>query len=100
MSKRPACAAKTAGSLVAMNPVAPSASASSRLPGEWLSTVTRAPIAAPIFTATWPRPPRPTTASSSPRARPKCLSGEYVVMPAHSSGAARSSGMPSGMRST
>ena len=30
----------------------------------------------------------------------QCRNGEYVVMPAHSRGAARSSARPSGMRST
>ena len=42
----------------------------------------------------------PITATRLPGPAPQWRSGEYVVMPAHSSGAAVSSGMPSGMRST
>jgi hypothetical protein len=42
----------------------------------------------------------PTTATFLPGPAFQCLSGEYVVMPAHSSGAASSRARPSGMRRT
>ena len=60
-SKRLAFSLNTASSLVTRKSSAPSASASSRLPGEWLSTVTCAPMAWPNLTAIWPSPPKPTT---------------------------------------
>ena len=48
----------------------------------------------------WPRPPMPTTATFLPGPAPQCLQrASRVVMPAHSSGAATSSSMPSGMPS-
>jgi hypothetical protein len=36
----------------------------------------------------WPRPPRPITATRLPKPTFQRLSGDQVVMPAHSSGAA------------
>ena len=51
-----------------------------------------------ILTAMWPSPPRPTTATFLPGPAPQRRSGEYVVMPAHSSGAAAAGSMPSGTR--
>ncbi len=62
--------------------------------------VTVAPMAAAILTPMWPSPPTPTTATERPVPAPHRRSGEYVVMPAHSSGAATSSSIASGMRST
>jgi hypothetical protein len=47
-----------------------------------------------------PSPPSPITAICLPGPAFQCRSGEYSVMPAHSSGAAASSGSPSGMCST
>ncbi|MNS74877.1 hypothetical protein D3C72_1083640 [compost metagenome] len=64
------------GSLVTTKSSAPSRNASSRLLGEWLSTVTFAPMALASFTPMWPRPPRPTTATLSPAFTPKWRSGE------------------------
>ncbi len=45
----------------------------------------------------WPRPPRPTTARLLPGPAFQWRSGEYVLIPAHSSCAAASSSIPSGM---
>ena len=59
-----------------------------------------APIAAPSLTPMWPSPPRPITASRVSGPACQCRSGEYRVMPAHSSGAAWSSGSDGGIRST
>ena len=84
----------------AMCLVAPRAMASSALASEREIVVTVAPMAAAIFTPMWPRPPTPTTATERPVAAPHRRSGEYVVMPAQSSGAATSSSMASGIRST
>ena len=53
-----------------------------------------------ILTAMCPSPPSPTTATFLPGPAPQWRSGEYVVMPAQSSGAATSSSMPSGIRTT
>ena len=36
------------------------------LAGEWLISVTSAPMAAAIFTPMWPRPPRPTMPTRTP----------------------------------
>ena len=47
-----------------------------------------------------PSPPRPMIASRVPDPAFQCRSGENSVMPAHSSGAAASSGSESGMRTT
>ena len=96
----PSWASSAPGSLVATNPLAPSRAASFSLSRDPLSTVTSAPMEAANFTAMWPRPPRPTTATRSPRLHPNCRRGEYVVMPAHRSGAARAGSSPLGMRST
>ncbi|MOA35999.1 hypothetical protein D3C78_1574960 [compost metagenome] len=45
---------------------APSSRASASLSGVRLSTVTKAPSPAASFTAMWPRPPRPITATRLP----------------------------------
>uniref|UniRef100_A0A0A9DN20 Uncharacterized protein n=1 Tax=Arundo donax TaxID=35708 RepID=A0A0A9DN20_ARUDO len=76
-------------------------SASWRLPGDVLMTVTFMPNALPNLTATWPRPPSPTTPRCLPASfRPWRIIGLYTVTPAQSSGAVRSSGRPSGTRTT
>uniref|UniRef100_A0A8R7TCV7 Uncharacterized protein n=1 Tax=Triticum urartu TaxID=4572 RepID=A0A8R7TCV7_TRIUA len=75
--------------------------ASRSLAGDVLMTVTLSPNALPNLTATWPSPPSPTTPSrrpGSPSSIPCCFMGLYTVIPAHSSGAAASSGRASGMR--
>src|SRR5947208_7972231 len=77
------------GSLVATNRLAPRRSASFSLSRDVLSTATSAPMEAANFTAMWPKPPRPTTPTLSPALHPNWRRGEYVVMPAHISGAAR-----------
>ncbi|SLJ82299.1 Uncharacterised protein [Mycobacteroides abscessus subsp. abscessus] len=48
----------------------------------------------------WPSPPIPTMATRLPGPACQCRSGENSVTPAHSSGAATSRPMPSGMRTT
>jgi hypothetical protein len=88
------------GSLVAKYSSAPSRSPSSCFFSDWDSTVTSAPMAEASLTAMCPSPPRPTTATRLPGPAPQRRSGEYVVMPAHSSGAAAAGSMPSGTRST
>ena len=75
---------------------APSRSPSSIFFSDWLSTVTSAPIACASLTPMWPSPPRPMTATFLPGPAFQWRSGEYRVMPAHSSGAAVSSGIARG----
>jgi len=65
-----------------------------------LSTVTSAPIDFANLTAMWPTPPKPMTATWSPGLQPNWRRGEYVVMPAHMSGAAREASSPFGTRNT
>ena len=48
----------------------------------------------------WPSPPSPTTPTFCPLPTFQWRSGEYVVMPAQSSGAAPAGSSPSGTRST
>src|SRR5207253_7806924 len=48
---------------------------------------TCAPNASANFTAIWPNPPRPTTPTFFPLPTPQWRMGEYVVIPAQSSGA-------------
>ncbi len=79
---------------------APIRSASAFLRSEVDSTVTSAPRAAASLTAIWPRPPRPITATFDPGPTPQVFSGDQVVTPAHSRGAAASSGRLSGILST
>jgi hypothetical protein len=55
------------------------------------------PIALAILTPIWPRPPMPTMPTlSPPLVAFQWFSGEYIVMPAHSTTPADSSGYPSG----
>ena len=72
---------------------APRRAASAAFAGEVVKRTVSAPSACESFTAMWPSPPSPTTPTRFPLAAPQCLSGEYMVIPAHSSGAtaARSS---------
>ena len=79
---------------------APRRLASSILDGEVVSTTTCAPIAAASFTAICPSPPMPTTPTRLPGPTFQWRSGEKVVIPAQSSGAAPAGSMPSGIRST
>ena len=79
---------------------APSRRASSALAAEVVRTTTWAPMARAIFTAMCPRPPMPTTATRLPGPAFQWRSGEYVVMPAQSSGAVAAGSRPRGMRST
>ena len=99
-SKEPLAARSAPSSFVAMCVLAPRSFASCALASERLIVVTSAPIAAAIFTAMCPRPPTPTTATRRPGPAPQRLSGTYVVIPAHSSGAATSSSIASGTRTT
>ncbi|BAF25025.1 Os09g0400100 [Oryza sativa Japonica Group] len=98
----PAAAAIWPASRLTRNSSAPRcSSASRRFPGDVLMTVTRIPNALANLTATWPSPPRPTTPTCFPGAfSPWITIGLYTVTPAHSSGAAPSSGSPAGTRST
>jgi len=68
---------------------APSTFASSALAAQCVSTLTSAPMALASFTPMCPRSPRPATAAFEPGPTGQCLSGEQLVMPAQSSGAAR-----------
>ena len=70
------------------------------LDSDVVKTFTSAPIALASFTAMWPRPPRPTTPTTSPSSTSKWRSGEKVVMPAQSSGAAAAGSRLSGTRRT
>ena len=58
--------------------------------------MTSAPMALAILTAMWPSPPSPTTPTESPSSTSKYRSGEKVVIPAHSSGAAAAGSRPFG----
>ena len=90
----------TPSSAVATWRTAPNARESSFFAWVRESTVTSAPMATAILTAMWPSPPRPTTATFLPGPAPQAASGEYVVIPAQSRGAALSYGIASGTRST
>lgn len=69
--------------------------------GEVLMTVTWSPKAFPNLTATWPKPPRPTTPSFFPGWSMLCrFIGANTVIPAHNSGAAASKGRLSGIWTT
>ena len=58
------------------------------MPGERVNSVTSAPSALANFRPMWPRPPRPITATLLHLPTFQWRSGDQVVMPAHSSGAA------------
>ena len=60
-------------------------------------TLTSAPNAWANLTPRWPSPPKPTTATLEPGPTPERRSGEYVVIPAHSRGAASARSMSSGI---
>jgi hypothetical protein len=79
---------------------APRRSASSTLFGEVVKTTVCAPSAFANLTPMWPRPPRPTMPTFLPVVTPQWWSGEYVVMPAQSSGAAASRSRFFGMERT
>ncbi|GJN26480.1 hypothetical protein PR202_gb14412 [Eleusine coracana subsp. coracana] len=75
--------------------------ASSSFSGDVLITVTLIPNAFANLTATCPSPPRPITPTLLPGSfSPWYFIGVYTVIPAQSSGAPPSSGMPSGNRTT
>jgi hypothetical protein len=57
------------------------------LPGEVVKTTVCAPNACANFTPMCPNPPSPTTPTFLPLVTPQCRIGEYVVIPAQSSGA-------------
>ena len=75
-SKRPASFAVAAASEVSANSSAPRRVASACLDLEPLNTVTSAPIAAAIFTAMCPSPPRPSTPTRWPLPIFQRFSGE------------------------
>jgi hypothetical protein len=75
-SKVPSSFCIAAGSLVTTTSWAPSRTASSALPGEVVSTTTRAPNALASFTAMCPKPPRPTTPTFCPLPTFQCRRGE------------------------
>jgi hypothetical protein len=87
-SKRPASFLKVAFSEVRANSWAPSRRASASLDLLVESMVTSQPSEAASLTAMWPSPPRPTTPIRCPGPAFQCRSGDQVVMPAHSKGAA------------
>ena len=97
-SKDPRRASTVPSSLVAWKAEAPKRRASASLERPWEITLTSAPMAAASFTPTCPRPPIPTMATRVPGPAPYRRSGEYMVIPAHSRGAAASKGIWSGMR--
>ena len=87
-------------SLSSRKSCAPRRFASASLLGECEMRVTSAPIATACFTPMWPSPPRPMIPTRLPGPASHSRRGEYVVIPAHRSGAATSSASESGMRRT
>src|SRR3989339_1682649 len=79
---------------------APNRRASASLDDEELTTVTSAPIDAASCTAMCPNPPNPRTPTRVPLPTPQRRRGEYVVIPAQSSGAARARGKSGEILST
>lgn len=94
----PLAAATWASSVVTISPAAPSRRASFSLAALRLRTVTSAPSAAANFTARWPSPPSPATATRCPGPVPAARSGSQTLMPAHSSGVAAAGSSASGRR--
>ena len=78
-----------AGSFDTSTWCAPSARASADFESDVVTRVTSQPSATPSFTAMCPSPPRPTTPRRVPGPVFQRFNGEYVVMPAQSSGATR-----------
>ena len=68
--------------------------------GERVNKVTCAPSALASLIPMWPRPPRPITATWLPGPTLAFLSGDQVVIPAQSSGAAPLRSSPSGICKT
>jgi H+-translocating NAD(P) transhydrogenase subunit beta len=79
---------------------APSFNPSSTLLGDVVNNTTSAPNPLASFTATWPKPPKPTTPTFWPGPTFQCRNGEYVVMPAQSSGATAARFRLEGTRNT
>eukprot|EP01139_Manchomonas_bermudensis_P005045 Amastigsp_a174578_1363.p2 type:complete len:167 gc:universal Amastigsp_a174578_1363:187-687(+) len=71
--------------------LAPRRSPSARFDADDVNSTTSAPIATASLTAMWPRPPRPTMPTRMPGPTFQWRSGEYIVMPAQSSGATAAS---------
>lgn len=71
-----------------------------RLAGRGVNTSTCAPKARASFVPMWPSPPNPTIPTLLPAPTPARRSGEYVVIPAHSSEAAPAGSSFDGTRST
>ena len=65
-----------------------------------MKSETSAPIARASLTPMWPSPPRPTTPTRWPGPTCQWRSGEYVVIPAQSRGAAAAGFSFSDTRST
>ena len=99
-SKLPACFCISLALRETTTSSAPRRSASSFLFGEVVKTTTCAPNAWANFTPMWPSPPRPTTPTFLPLVTPQWRSGEYVVIPAQSSGAAPARSRLAGTRRT
>src|SRR5271165_3897424 len=87
MSKLAPCACIAFASLDITTSFAPSRSASSFFFAEVVNCTTCAPIACASFRPMCPNPPSPTTPTLLPFPAFQCRSGEYVVIPAHNSGA-------------
>src|SRR2546427_712027 len=77
-SKVPSRVSSAPGSLVAANRLAPRRAASFSFSRDVLSTVTSAPMETANLTTMWPKPPRPTTATWSPRLHPNWRTDECV----------------------
>src|SRR5260370_5844633 len=99
-SKLRACFCISFASFEITTSSAPSRRASSTLFGEVVNCTTCAPNAWANLTPMWPRPPSPTIPTFCPGPTFQWRSGEYVVMPAHNSGAVAAGSRLSGTFST
>ncbi len=88
MSKLPACLPIASASFVITTSSAPSRFPSAILLSDVVNRTVCAPKAWANFTPMCPSPPSPTMPTFFPWVAPHLRSGEYVVIPAHSSGAA------------
>ena len=98
-SKLRFCFSIAPGSVESTTSWAPRRSPSATLPGEVVKSTTCAPNERASFTPMWPNPPRPMMATFWSLPTFQWRSGEYVVMPAHSSGAVAARSAPAGTRS-